>query len=496
MVASVPSAAVSRRRGRPALLSPLAALLILVAVVGLLWALLVPPWQSPDETWHFAYSQSLAERFALPGDTTRLPYSTDESLALNAVGANQLAFSPLQLRPDWSALDARAYQRAAARGPSRTDGGGGNLATANPPLFYLYDDIPYWAASAGTATARLYAMRAWNVTLLLASVLGAWLLAGELFARRRLAQLVTAATVGLVPMQDFMLTNVNPDAMLVALWAFALWLGARVIRTGGRGADPIVLCGLTAAAILTKATSYALVPPVAVALLLAWLRRPPGDGPSLVRRLAVGLVVLVGPILGWVALASSTSRPVVNAIRPPAGHVAHPFKVTGFLSYLWQFYLPRLPFLTRFKTTPGLPVYETWLKGGWGVFGWQDVWLPLWAYRIVAVACAATALGALALISRLRHRLALSQLLFLAVALLSLLGLLHISDYRSIIAGDGQLLQGRYLLPVSALLGLALGLLATGLTPRWRGAFCGAVVGGLLVLQVLALGTLTTAYYT
>ena len=34
-----------------------------VAIVGLCWALLVPPWQSPDELAHFAYAQSLAESF-------------------------------------------------------------------------------------------------------------------------------------------------------------------------------------------------------------------------------------------------------------------------------------------------------------------------------------------------------------------------------------------------------------------------------------------------
>ena len=39
-----------------------------VFVAGLAWALVTPDWQAPDENSHFAYTQALAERFALPGD--------------------------------------------------------------------------------------------------------------------------------------------------------------------------------------------------------------------------------------------------------------------------------------------------------------------------------------------------------------------------------------------------------------------------------------------
>ncbi len=56
---------------RAAVPAPLAAILVVVVVAGASWALIVPPFQSPDETAHFAYAQSLAERFAFPGDRRR-----------------------------------------------------------------------------------------------------------------------------------------------------------------------------------------------------------------------------------------------------------------------------------------------------------------------------------------------------------------------------------------------------------------------------------------
>ena len=65
------------RRVPPAL----AALVVVVAILGVGWALLVPPWQSPDENNHFAYAQSLAERGALPQASGRPGWSSDQGVA-------------------------------------------------------------------------------------------------------------------------------------------------------------------------------------------------------------------------------------------------------------------------------------------------------------------------------------------------------------------------------------------------------------------------------
>ena len=120
-----------------------------------------------------------------------------------------------------------AYQ-ARVRGfrpPSRTDGGGPSTASGNPPFFYLVSGLGTWLDHGGTAFGRLYTERLLGVLLLLGTTVSAWLLAGEVFGRRRLPQLVCAATTSLLPMASFMSTNVNPDAMLILTWTVALWLG-------------------------------------------------------------------------------------------------------------------------------------------------------------------------------------------------------------------------------------------------------------------------------
>jgi 4-amino-4-deoxy-L-arabinose transferase-like glycosyltransferase len=494
MPGSAEAAPARVRRGLEIVPRPLAALILATALLGLMWALLVPPWQSPDEPQHFAYAESLAQRFALPGDKHRAAFSTAQGLADSSVGAGREAFYPAAVQPDWSSADYSRYKsEIRATSPSASNGGGPNSAAVNPPLYYLYADLAYWV-SGGNSFDHLYAMQIWNVLLLVITVTAAWLLAGEVLGRRRVPQLACAAVAGLLPIESFIATSVNPDSLMVALWALALWLGARVICRGGRRRDMVALGLVTAGAVLTKATSYALVPAALLAILLAYQRCAKPRRRALRRNVGLGLAALAVPILAWLALATALGRSAVNTIQP--GPHPHPFNISQFLSYVWQFYLPRLPSMTLFRETPGLPVYDLWVKEGLGVFGWLDIGMPEWVYKVFAVAMAMIGVGGVALICRFRDRVRLELLAFFALGLVALLAGLHLTDYRAIIAGEPAVIQGRYLLPVLPLLGLTVGMIVTRLRASWRAPATGALIGVLLVLQVLALATIGKAYYT
>jgi 4-amino-4-deoxy-L-arabinose transferase-like glycosyltransferase len=474
-------------------------LLAAVAAVGLMWALLVPPWQGPDAVAHFAYVQSLAERLKLPDSTaTRRPeLSTDQSIADQAVGASAVAFYTDAVRPTWSAQDYALYRKLAARRPSRSDGGGANSSATNPPFYYLYASLAYWAAYPGDAFDRLYAIDIAGVLLLLTTVAGAWLLAGEVLGPRRLPQVACAAVAGLVPEVTFMETSVNPDAMMMPLWTLAFWLGARVINRAARARDVAALGGVTAAAVLTKGTSYALVPPALLAIALGWARQPRECRRASIGRLASALLTLVVPVLAWVGLARLSGRPVANQVAGVSGVAPKQFNVRQFLSYIWQFYLPRLPWMTPFTVTNGrLSVYNVWVRGAWGTFGWLDVLLPGFIYDILAYVTGAVALAGAALVARLRDRRTLALASFFLLAVVALLGGLHWYEYRSVISGYGPINQGRYLLPLIGLFGLTIGAVLSRMPARARAPLGAAVVAAMLVLQVLSLATIAETYYT
>jgi 4-amino-4-deoxy-L-arabinose transferase-like glycosyltransferase len=482
-------------RSARAVPKPLAAILTIAVITGLLWALLVPAWQSPDEVAHFAYAQSLAERFALPGAPGRSVISDDQLLADRLTGAEALAFRPGQIRPPWSAAEYRPYRAAANRGPSRSNGGGPNPAAYDPPLYYVFADLAYWTTYGGNAFDRYYAMRIWGVSLLALTVIATWLLIGELLGPRRTPQLAGSAVVGLIPGVTFTSTSINPDALMISLWTVALWLGVRVIKHAARPRDTVWLLAVTAAAILTQPISYALAPAALLAVIIGWVRCPRDARRGRIGRGGLAALIVSLPVIAWV-VARGGGNPALAQIGRAKGQPAYPFNVRQFLSYIWQFYLPRLPGMFPDRVTGGLSVYNIWVRQGWGTFGWLDVPMSGWVYTVVGGFTALIGVASAAIVARFRDRLRWQLMAFFAVAVLALLAGLHLTEYRSLLNGNGPYLQGRYLLPVVGVFGLAVAIVVDRLPGRWQGTACAVLLPSMLLLQVIALSTVAAAYYT
>ena len=498
---------------------PLGLLLLVVALFGCTWALVVPPWQAPDEDVHFAYTQTLVERGELPGKGPQ-QVSSEQRLSMDASNTDAVVFFNERAQPDFSAEAERRW-RAESKGSLRTDGGAPNAASDYPVGYYALETIPYRLASSGDVLTRLYAMRLFSVLWLLATTTGAWLLAGELFGRNRLLQLVTAATIGLWPMLSFMSSSINPDGMLTALWTLSTWLGVSILRRGLSAPRAIGLCLTAGLALMTKATALALVPPVAFVFAVGlWRARR-----RVTRRnagwAAVALAAFAIPVLTWVLVAHHSGRApygqaaLVSQSAPApttAGKPAPPPRSAGaryFASYLWQFYLPKLGFMEDqrfvFPIISHYPAYEVWLASGWASFGWVNVWFPPWVYKLffaivllVAAGAAVSArrgLRALRAAGGVAKRAPRTLAAFFAVTAGALLGGLHWTDFHMLVDGKAPFMQGRYLLPIGALLALVVALAVRALPPRLRVGGAAAVLGGLVVFQLACLGLVAARFY-
>ena len=480
---------------------PLSLLLVAVAVLGASWALLVPPGQAPDEPSHIGYAQVLAEDFRLPDEKPGLTFSREQELAQAYANVDQTA-QVLLTKPEWSELAYREWQARDAKLPagSRGDGGhygparGPNPARANPPLYYLWEAIPYRVVG-GDFFDRLYAMRLWSVVLLLVSTAATWLLIGELAGPRRDLQLAGAALVGLQPMAAFVSASVNPDASLIACFALTFWLGARVLRRGLTLRDGVALGAVAALAILTKGTGYALAPAVAIALGVgAWRLRPWGRS-SVVTAGAAGLALAI-PVGFWLVLARVLDRAAVNQVPGTGGGSSVPGSPhIGLVNYLWQFYLPKLPFQSNVPAIPRLPVYDIWLKGGWAAFGWLEVRFPNPVYVVLAAVTVGLLVGGVVVLLRRRRRDDLPLIAFFGVASLALLAGLHWIEYRTIRTEGVIFNQGRYLLPLLPLLGVSAAASLTLVPARRRALATGVLIGAAFVLQVFSLALIAGRFY-
>jgi 4-amino-4-deoxy-L-arabinose transferase-like glycosyltransferase len=464
-------------------------------VIGLLlavtWAVTLPAFQAPDEQSHFTYVQTIGERFALPGDQGRPFFSTQLSQGITAVNSDQVA-AQKEVRPEWSDRGEDDWAATQATAP-RDDGGGSGPASNYPPTAYAWQSLGYLAASGGTVFDALLGARLMSALWVPITVLATWLLAGEIFGRRRVLQAAAAAVPALAPMFSFVSASVSPDGMMYAIWTLALWTGVRCVRRGVPVRDAAVFIALVGLACTVKVTSYALLAPAAVLVVLGIAARRPSGLKSMLR-LTAAVAIPVALTLGlWVLAASSTNR------SPAAGQLAAEGGSTNWrelFSYLWQYYLPRPPFLTDYPTPPGgYPLLQVWITQGWAAFGWLEVKFEPWVYRVLGVLTMSIFGAGLLALVRARRRLDWRVVAFLGAACIALLAGLHWTDYHKLENGEPAFMQARYLFPAIGVMGLALAG-AVSLAPvRIRGALAGAAVAGLLVFHVFALGLTLERFY-
>jgi hypothetical protein len=462
--------------------------MVMAALAALAWTCALPPIQGPDEDSHVAYAQKIAETQTIPWARGTppadqgMPYSTELGYAIT-FGAVSSAWRNRAARPGRTGADERIWEtRDAALPPGAGKDGGFTPAMRNPPLYYLYEAIPYTAASAGSIFDRVFVMRLGNIPALLVVVAFTWLIAGELLGGRRMLQTLATAAVALQPQLVHMTAVVNPDVFLAAIWTAALYVMTVLVKRGPGLGRLLALAALAAASALTQPRGLAIVLPAAVAVALAlWRHRPPAR--RWLRRTAIGAAA-AAIVLGACGLAFYAVRGDVSVLR-----------VRQLASYVWQFYLPSLGFMQQ-SISPGYG-FEQVFDRFFGGFGMLEATFAPGVFRALKVAAAAV--GLLALVGIVVRRDALRRRVDVAAvfvaAVVGYLALLHAVAFRSLLAAPDPVITGRYLLPLVSLYGLAVALAVSWLPRRLAPAAGGAVVSALVLLQIGAFGVLLERFY-
>src|SRR3954452_4686339 len=324
------AAQTSERARKLRLPSPLLLLLAVTFLLGLAWVAATPPLQGPDEEAHLGYVQYLAETGNAPsGAGPGTPDSREVVAARTAYGLRRL-IGNVSARPLWGGHVSERFTDA-----DRANGSGGNPMAKNPPLYYAYEAVPYWAFHRASVVERQLWMRVASVLLGVLTVALTWLIAAELTAREWV-RFTAAAAFALHPQLSFITATINPDALLVALTTAFVLAAVRVTRRGPTLGWMAALGANAGAAALTHGRGFALVPAALVIVALALVRsRSPRYAIAALVPLAA-LVPRAALVLGAVAAAPD------DELRQNTA--AASFHVRQFLEYVWQFYLPRLSF--------------------------------------------------------------------------------------------------------------------------------------------------------
>jgi hypothetical protein len=456
---------------------------LLACLNAVCWSLITPPFQLPDEPDHFAYVQQLADNGSLPGASEQ-QYSAEESTALN-----DLSFLGVRQHPGKDAPIAtqREQQRlegdltGAAQSQTATDLNAG-LAGGEPPLYYALETIPYALGSGGGLLERLQLM-----SLLSALMAGVTALFAFLFLREALPRVPWSWTVGglgvaLFPLLGFMSGGVTSEAMLYAVCAALFYCLARTYRRGLTRTTAIATGSVIAAGMLVKLNFLGLLPGTAVGLLVLTRRAERIDKRAARESLSTLVGIVAGAILFYAVINLISHRSLLGAISGGAKLTAKHGSIFGELSYIWQFYLPRLPgmhsdFAGLFTTR------QIWFNGLVGLYGWLDTSFPEWVNELallpmalIVVLCARELFVAR---TALRRRIAeLSTYMLMAIGLLALVGA---DAYLEFPTEVGNYAEPRYLMPLLVFWGVALTLAVRGAGRRW-----GPMLGALLVVLALA----------
>lgn len=498
--------------GRRAIARDLGLLFVLAFGVRLLWVVLVPPWQAPDEPDHYSYVTQLVEQGRVPQTTApgypaysaEVTTSWEYSLfgVISSLGRSeppQLAALPVQF--DYAA--ARAYEAPRAE---RRSGGAGR-ANPHPPLYYLIGAVPYALFRDAPVLTRLFAVRGASAALGALSAVFAYLLAVELRRSRRWGWALGCA-MALLPMYVFITATVNNDVGMDAAAAALIWLTVRVWKRRELSPRLALAVGVAAgSALLMKVTVYPIVLIAGIVVLAKTIQAWHASRQHAVRyATALGafaattaafylpwlllqyrytnqikiITIPLAPLFRW--LAGATIAAAAEPTNAPAAALAQ-IKFS-----LWQY--------LQYEQGRGWPYFSNvFIRSFWGIFGWLDVPLAPGVYTAITIVVLIGIAGALLQLA-LQHQWRRSIRLLIGIILTQVVFLFVVIDWYASYANSGQEfgLQGRYFFPALA---PALYLLLSG----WE-YLCGEngvalrlAPLAMALLQVIAVGTMIARYY-
>ena len=469
-----------------------------------IWSIVMPAFNPPDEAAHYAYVESLGEHHRLPYKDPTAPggsYSAEALLAIQYTALHVTQHPEIKL--PWTSLEqaqwARANSTARERRPDLV-GGGYTAARSYSPFYYVLELPAYVAVKGSDVFTRLGLMRLVSALLAGATALAAFLFVRELFPTRTWAAALGGFAVAFQPMFAQMGGAVNNDVLLFLMATLELYVLARIWRRGMSFAHAVAAGAVLGLGILAKPTMVAFAPVAAAVFLYVMVRdrwRPRAIASWSGAALAPFVLLLM---LNYAVFGATGGLDSPAASTTPERGVFH---VREFMSYLWQWYLPRLPFMqsdfwSRTYADVSFPLYDLFLKGFWADFGHLEIDYPGWVYGIlIAASVAVLALVVMAAIRARPRRDVLAAGLLLGVLPVMMTALLvNARAFLNLIESNEPFAQGRYLLQTVAVLGAALAAAAVGLGDRRGRVLAVVMVVSLAAFNTFSLGLVLLRFYT
>ncbi len=408
-------------------------LLVIFLLKLMLYALVTPPWQVPDEPTHFEYAYLLY----LEGSPFT-PVEPDPVLQDQILQSMEKYHYWKYLT--WPEPETRAKtfheDSFLKQAPSQID--------RSPPLYYMVGSLWLRLFSPETLLAAFYLLRIYSVILTFFFVTVLALLVKWAFPDDRDLALLALCFVVFLPQLSAMGVGVNSDAAINLVYAATIAACIK-LAVEKRFIWLLSVLALVAASILSKKTGLATVPLVLFALVC---------GLQVRRRIWVRTVLL----LTTLGVTLSFSHALLTWYYPVEVR-----KVVHSAGIVWR----RLFDSSEFGGEYGRVAFFWLHESFWARFGWQSLRLPDWLYASLWPLNAWIAAGAVSTISGRdlrgspddRTRLVRNVVSFSGVLILVAVALRNIGDFQP---------HGRYLFPALPAIALWFAAAASLVPRRYR----------------------------
>jgi hypothetical protein len=350
--------------------------LALVLARGVMFTLVIPPWQHPDEPTHFEHIRMIAE-------SGKLPAPSDVSLPIR----KEIAAS-MYLYKFWVGIPQPSLgdQALSTVGTSPL----GVYTLTQPRLYYIVAAVWLHPWLGQPVETQLYVVRLLSVLLSLVVVTCGYWVARTQFSSNPLMATAVGAFLVFLPGYTDIMAAVNNDALVNAVAACFILLIALALRRGTHVFVSLLLivlsAGILAIGMATKATALGLVlafPLMWVvvgaiwALLIARLHKA----------LRLAVLALVAAVLAGIGFA------VVAILGPMRG------QFTSVLDWLSVYLradlngtIANVLGLTPQKVSYAL-ASDIVFRSFWAIFGWRHIYIGLGWYWLPGILTLAAIAG-------------------------------------------------------------------------------------------------------
>jgi len=232
-----------------------AVLVVLSLALGLLFSLVIPPWQAPDEPRHVEYALLLSEKGW---------FLDQEDLSLD-----------LQRQILSSMRDFDFWRQIGREQPEPLPASfyedpflirSGTRLADESPLYALLPALVFRLLPGDDVLLCLYVMRWFSVALSAATVAVACLVSFRLFPQDRFLMIAVPAFVACLPMFAFIGASANNDVLATLISSLLIWQLVRVLHDGLSWRSAAVVGTLVVLSVMAKKTALFTVPVAVVAI--------------------------------------------------------------------------------------------------------------------------------------------------------------------------------------------------------------------------------------